>query len=589
MTSPQSTRSFKTYDLDDDSTFRTAFNAIRSDYADNFAVFFNATTALSAVNLDEHELKQWDIEHNARTGTRWIHFWVSQKQQGLAEYLASKYDISPRLLGFLCPLSNRFAPIENIQYQSDAPKEPKVSCDQIDSSSGGYDVEKQAGPLPESEAVSIDTAAILDSISVADIVNDMWHFCTIDWGLRYMYTGINVLSVVPALKDNSSFDKPAGQRLWTSLILCDDGTIISSCERPPPKADSKLNSACISIAKRHVCNVFCHLSNAKTQASSSRGAISNIKIRPATQSNHRADTRTQSFDVSQWSSLLHYYLFDDWLTTYALIARREHPYRHKLDQVRRDMAKRPDVNLLENLHSLGRQLTVLQLMYKSYAQVIVRLLDRHKTPATGSSTTIQDRASDQQLDISSPRPAIDQSISTSHNLLPEPDINTDHDDTLHDPDYSTATNVQITPQALVRFERLLDRIHLYALSELTQCLSEKESLVLMTFNLLTLSESRSVEKLTRTTIVLAKATILFLPVSLLTAYFSIQVGDLQDMYSLRTYWTSFGIVMVVSILFLLLFGMKTDTLKGTSFYRRLHRLLWQRTKGVVDRSKTKSV
>jgi hypothetical protein len=39
--------------------------------------------------------------------------------------------------------------------------------------------------------------------------------------------------------------------------------------------------------------------------------------------------------------------------------------------------------------------------------------------------------------------------------------------------------VRLSSSAIVRFERLLDRIKLYAISEIDECLTEKESLVLM--------------------------------------------------------------------------------------------------------------
>jgi hypothetical protein len=39
--------------------------------------------------------------------------------------------------------------------------------------------------------------------------------------------------------------------------------------------------------------------------------------------------------------------------------------------------------------------------------------------------------------------------------------------------------VRLSSSAIVRFERLLDRIKLYAVSEIDECLTEKESLVLM--------------------------------------------------------------------------------------------------------------
>lgn len=102
---------------------------------------------------------------------------------------------------------------------------------------------------------------------------------------------------------------------------------------------------------------------------------------------------------------------------------------------------------------------------------------------------------------------------------------------------------------------------------------------LQNFNLVTLKESQAVERLTRTTILLAKATILFLPISLMTAYFSIQVGDIGKKYSLKTYWLTFLVVSVLSIAFLGAFGFYTHTVEGKTIYRSVTRMILDVFKG----------
>lgn len=79
------------------------------------------------------------------------------------------------------------------------------------------------------------------------------------------------------------------------------------------------------------------------------------------------------------------------------------------------------------------------------------------------------------------------------------------------------------------------------------------------------------EKLTRITILLAKVTILFLPVSLLTAYFSTQVPDLQPTFTARSYWISFAVITGLSITLLTIFGYASDTIEGRTIYRSLSR------------------
>lgn len=97
------------------------------------------------------------------------------------------------------------------------------------------------------------------------------------------------------------------------------------------------------------------------------------------------------------------------------------------------------------------------------------------------------------------------------------------------------------------------------------------------FNLVSLKESQAVERLTRTTIVLAKATILFLPVSLMTGYFSIQVPGIAD-YSITTYWLSFLVVVLLSILFLVFFSFTFHSVEGKTSYKSFTRMALDKRK-----------
>ena len=101
-----------------------------------------------------------------------------------------------------------------------------------------------------------------------------------------------------------------------------------------------------------------------------------------------------------------------------------------------DTAKLEHVN---TLHHYGRQLAVLKRMYQSYDRIIERIFDMDKLfedsgSSPGSTTTLQ--------------------AQSNGNL-----------------------GVRISPLAIVRFQRLRDRINLYALSEIQECLDEKDALV----------------------------------------------------------------------------------------------------------------
>ena len=120
---------------------------------------------------------------------------------------------------------------------------------------------------------------------------------------------------------------------------------------------------------------------------------------------------------------------------------------------RERMFEKAVVARIQQLHETGRQLAVLKRMYQSYALIIERIVDRHKAPKdfdpkdnptswknAGSGQHVGDAASDGE------------------------------DETFRTP---------LTAKAVVKFERLKDRIELYALSEIQECLDEKESLVFL--------------------------------------------------------------------------------------------------------------
>lgn len=91
-------------------------------------------------------------------------------------------------------------------------------------------------------------------------------------------------------------------------------------------------------------------------------------------------------------------------------------------------------------------------MYESYALIIERILDRQK-PISSSMSRSPTELSDQG--------------NNRGELLKD------------DQSYG----VSLSPAAVVRFERLRDRIKLYALSEIQDCLDDKESLVFLVCSL----------------------------------------------------------------------------------------------------------
>lgn len=120
------------------------------------------------------------------------------------------------------------------------------------------------------------------------------------------------------------------------------------------------------------------------------------------------------------------------------------------------MFEKAELDHIERLHGIGRQLAVLKRIYQSYDRIISRILER------------------QNLVIS------ELHAATSA------DPNADGDDAVVAMQASTGDirskpylGVALSAPTIVRFERLKDSINLYALSEIQACLDEKESLVFL--------------------------------------------------------------------------------------------------------------
>lgn len=116
-------------------------------------------------------------------------------------------------------------------------------------------------------------------------------------------------------------------------------------------------------------------------------------------------------------------------------------------------------------------------------------------------------------------------------------------------------------------------------------ISRADSTRRQNFNLIALKDSQAVEKLTRITILLAKATIMFLPVSLMTAYFSTQLEGVVGVYTKIDYWASFGVIMFVTLLLLVIFGYASDTVEGKTIYRPLVRSFFRSSRQRISQQR----
>lgn len=385
---------------------------------------------------------------------------------------------------------------------------------------------------------------LLHNLNHYDVVDSLWHWSSVDFGKRYVCLGYNSLYNIDTSQQlnpaSHAQDLPSGTRVWSWLILCDDKTVISIFESTLPDSPTdRLHSA--ASTRYNLLNVFSQLSNATDPQS--RNPISLVPLRYAV-GNDLTQTTPEPVDGP---GLLFYYLFDDWHTTYSLVAKRGHQYSAELNRLRESMMRRANLSHVTRLHHIGRQLAVLKRLYESYDLIITRVLEKQRDSPTAPSATPHSCPSVLAMDS--------QAVPPRRRRQDQ-------------------LGVFLTSAARVRFERLGDRIKLYALSEIQESMDLKDSLVSMNFNLITIRESDAVERLTRITILLAKVTILFLPVSLMTAYFSTQLSDAGQEFTVRSYWISFAVIMLLSFAGLWGFGKLSGTVEGDLVYKPLNMVMY---------------
>ena len=128
------------------------------------------------------------------------------------------------------------------------------------------------------------------------------------------------------------------------------------------------------------------------------------------------------------------------------------------------MLERAKVDLIDDLHKLGRQLGVLKRLYQSYELLVTRILKRQRW--------VREEGRRQQ-----PGNAFSGTGSELYNIPHR--LTSWRTGFSEDGGQEGLGGVQLSFAATGRFERLADRIRLYALSEIEECLTEKESMTFL--------------------------------------------------------------------------------------------------------------
>ncbi|TGO65284.1 hypothetical protein BCON_0003g00790 [Botryotinia convoluta] len=492
-------------DFDQQVVYEDSLDRAGDENTRNFVVEFGKLEARIAFDLDAGQVKRLLDEPSTqaerdRPPVRWVNIWGPNRQTDIIDVLAHRYGFSPRLLAIIktLPPINPTSKDHRVSY-----KEKLFEKDDIETGRASMN-------MPRTHTTHRAPPATTSHYTIAQ---QMINYQSVDVGARFMCIGANWMhDIDPPMKEK---DNPKVQnlfidrfqcRLWSWLILCDDNTVIAVHEDTGPVKPTKKD---LKSLRGNTLSVLGQLSKSGHETAD---PISMQSVRQVLDLNTaHANSGTEG------ASNLFYYLFDDWRAVYKTVAFFRGSLKELETSIFEDMTRKsnkgPDIRIIPHLHFLSKRIRRMQHLYNGYHNLITRILEPKNS-------------------------------STWEACIPDGSFMTQNG----------RSGVKLAASASQRFERLGDRLKLLILSETGEFLAEKDALSTTYFSINSQKDSQATARLNRSATLLAKLSVLFLPVSLMTSYFSTQLSDIEGKYSLYDYWVGFAVVVSASFVCLFFFS-----------------------------------
>lgn len=438
--------------MDTSSDMEHILSVAQHSATDSFVVDFSDRAAFCAFDLPANAITSLlDTDRPDVLSTRWINLYHPYQHRIILENIATRYDFSPRLFALMAsdPKQPRHdqsrttldKPVRRRTWGVSSPARSPASFD------SERDLQDEL-----SEHSSIFSKDSTARGNLYAIVDDIYHYSSVDLGRAYVCVGYNSLYGTKTPGEEGIHGLlPNCTRVWTWLIICSDNTVISINEDPFPFAGGNLTALQQRIlfeTKRNLVNVLRSLSMNNDLPLLANNPLTLLPIR--IRLGHTAcETAHRSSDSP---GLLFYYLFENWHNSYTLVTRKESRYGVELNELRKEMYECPRLHHIDRLDSIGRELGVLRRHYESYTSIVDRLLE----PQSASPASLQNSqvvSSDSRVSLDTIRPVV----------LEKPSM----------------LGIGLSSAARARFRRLRHLLDLYALSEVEEFIKQKDSLVTM--------------------------------------------------------------------------------------------------------------
>jgi hypothetical protein len=174
--------------FDDERNFDLFDRQIRNPRSNNFCVDFGDDDAFCAFDLGSDSFRRLlSTPRPPNLHTRWISLWLPYNQKDTLHALAKHYDFSPRMLGLMC--SNPLPPKQDgLQTKKSSTtlgsrksQRSYWSRNSQKSKEESLDSEQSIGMTDMMHSTQLE---MVRDLSHYHIVDEVWHWSTVDWGRR---------------------------------------------------------------------------------------------------------------------------------------------------------------------------------------------------------------------------------------------------------------------------------------------------------------------------------------------------------------------------------------------------------------------
>ncbi|TDZ22135.1 MutS protein-like protein 5 [Colletotrichum orbiculare MAFF 240422] len=481
--------------------------------ARNFVVELDLTEARVAFDLDSDDFGVLVGQAPPDGTVRWINIWSPGTQSSVIEGIGARYKFTPRLQALMTSLGHK--------PPRDTKPSQNLNLDDVELGYKPMETKTQVAAERRYEPRPQDSG----DVEIYQLIKQTMNYTSIDRGDEFLCVGANWLHRRPKVDNIRQSPSLLPPKHWSWLTLCADSVVLSFHEEPPSEHpnDKVWVAEELRSMRSNFVDVLLQLSK-KGIERYKRKAISLKSVRPPLP--FTGSAKEAAHDIS---SNLFFYLFEDYSGAAPVVTASRAQIQTLSEQILTSThrkSKLRTVDVIRPLHSLRRELRQLQHLFESYKSLIQRICRPRSVDAYRQGSLV-----------------VDESTANG-----------------------TSRDVKLSRSARSRFESLQDRLQLLMLNTIQENLDELSALSDTYFNLTAQKDSQATARLSRSATVLAKLSVFFLPITFMTSYFSVEIPDLVEHYTPKTYWICFAIIAGLSFISLFFFSRMleflSDVLEG---------------------------